>query len=365
MKIKTPYYLIDEKKLLKNLQRIKLIREASTAKVLLATKCFCCPSVFNLMKQYLDGTVSSSVYETKLGSEEFGKETVAYCVGYSKEDIDEIKMYADKIIFNSISQLKMFGVYSKDMESVGLRINPNISYSHFDLANPSRKNSRLGVGNVDDIIDVLHMLDGVMFHFNCENDDFNAFSVMIDYISTNFSEILKDLEWVSLGGGIYFSKENYPVQKFCEKIKSFSKRFNVQVYLEPGESIIDRAGELVTTVVDITNNDCDLAIVDASIEAHMLDLLTYRQSAILSTNGKYKYTVCGRSCLAGDIFGTYKFKDKLNIGDEIRFENALGYSIVKKNWFNGLQMPSIVVKRLDDSLEIIRTFTYNDFRNSI
>jgi carboxynorspermidine decarboxylase len=364
-KIETPYYLIDERKLLRNLKKIKYVRDNSGAKSVLALKCFSTWSVFDLMSKYMDGTTSSSLYEAKLGHEKFGKETHAFSVAYSSDDIKALKNIVDKIIFNSVSQLNMFYSDIKHIK-VGLRINPGISYSHFDLADPSRECSRLGVTSEEEIMSVLDKISGLMFHYNCENDDFKSFSIMLDKIVAKYEKVLSKVEWVSLGGGLYFTKDGYPLDKFCEKLKSFSKEHNVLVYLEPGETAITRSCELVTTILDIVKNVKDIAIVDASIEAHMLDLLIYGTPAkINAKNGKNEYIIAGRSCLAGDIFGKYKLADKLKVGSTVRFADAAGYTIVKKNWFNGLKMPSIVAKRLDGKMEIIKKFLYNDFLKSL
>jgi len=366
MKIETPYYLIDEKKLLKNLKIIGTIREISGAKAVLALKCFSTWCVFDLMKEYLDGTTSSSLFEARLGYEKFGKETHAYCVGYSPKDILQLKKISDKIIFNSASQLKQFYPQVRS-SSLGLRVNPGISYSCFDLADPARKYSRLGVIDKSVLKTHLPLLSGLMFHFNCENDDFENFSRNLDRIGKDYANFLQKIQWVSLGGGLYFTKAGYPVNKFCKKLKEFSKKFEVQIYLEPGESVITDSCELVTRVVDLVHNKIDIAIVDASIEAHMPDLLTYRIPAKIAHDfsGGFKYMVAGRSCLAGDVFGRFNFKIKLKPGSIIRFADAAGYTMVKKNWFNGLVMPSIMVKRLDNSIDVVRKFSYNDFVKSL
>jgi carboxynorspermidine decarboxylase len=366
MELKTPYYLIDESKLLKNLEKIRYLKDTSGTKSLLALKCFSTWSVFNLMNKYMDGVTSSSPYEARLGYEKFGKEVQVYSVAYSIDDIKIIKKYADKIIFNSISQLKMFYNYVRKLK-IGLRINPGVSYSDYDLADPCRKYSRLGVIDEKSIIEVVDLLSGVMFHFNCENDNFKNFCSNLDIISNKYGNLFRKLEWVSLGGGIYFTKDDYPLEKFCKKLKEFSKEFGVQVYLEPGETAVTQSTELVTKILDIIHNKINIAIVDASIEAHMLDLLVYRTNAKIknSDKGQFKYMIAGRSCLAGDIFGIYNFKSPLKVGEIIRIDDAGGYTMVKKNWFNGLQMPSIVVKRLNGSLEIIRSFNYKDFVNNL
>lgn len=364
--VETPYYLIDERQLLKNLKRIEYIKQYCGAKSLLALKCFAAWCVFDLIKKYMDGVTSSSFYEARLGYEKFGKEVHAYSTAYSKENLKKISKFADKIIFNSVAQLENLYPYCRG-KKIGLRINPGVSFSHFDLANPARKFSRLGVIDKESISKVISKISGVMFHFNCENDNFKNLCANIDYISEKYKNLLKRLEWVSLGGGIYFSKENYPLEKFCKKLKEFSDKFNVQVYLEPGESVVSETTELVVRVLDIVRNKINIAIVDASTEAHMLDLLIYRQSAKIknTANGRYKYMVAGNSCLAGDIFGTYNFKSPLKIGDIIRFQDAGGYTMVKKNWFNGLLMPSIAVKRLNGKIDLVRKFNYEDFVNNL
>lgn len=366
MKLKTPYYLIDEKKLLKNLKIIERIKTLSGVKFVLALKCFSSWAVFGLMRQYMDGTTSSSLYEARLGYDKFSKEVHAYCVAYSAQEIKKVSRFADKLIFNSMSQLDKFSSYGKKCE-IGLRVNPLISYSNFDLADPACKYSRLGVTNKTALESKLNSIDGVMLHFNCENDDFSNFSQNLDFIAKKYERVFKALKWVSLGGGFYFSKPGYPVNKFAKKLKEFSDRFNVQVYLEPGESAITDSAELVTTVLDIVRNKMDIAVVDASIEAHMLDLLVYRLNAKMKNNGKgrFKYIIAGRSCLAGDIFGRFGFKQRLKVGSVIRFCDAAGYSMVKKNWFNGLDMPSIAVKRLNGKIELIRAFEYKDFVGSL
>jgi carboxynorspermidine decarboxylase len=366
MKLTTPYYLIDEKKLLRNLQIIQQVRQLSGAKSVLALKCFSTWCVFDLMREYMDGTTSSSLYEARLGFEKFGKETHAYCVGYSEEDVLAVTKFADKIIFNSISQLERYYETAKSAK-LGLRVNPGISHSHFDLADPARKHSRLGVTDRESLEKQIPRLSGLLFHYNCENDDVDAFSQQLDTIGENYGEMLKELEWVSLGGGLYFTKEGYPIEKFSKKLADFASKYKVQVYLEPGESAITGCAELVTSVVDLVHNEIDIAVVDASVEGHMLDLLIYRLSAKVETGdeGIYKYMVAGRSCLAGDVFGTFDFNSKLEIGSEIRFADAAGYTMVKKNWFNGLQMPAIAVRRLDGTIELIRKFDYSDFVDSL
>jgi len=363
--IQTPYYLIDKAKLLRNMEKIALVREKSGAKALLALKCFATWSVFDLMRDYMDGTTSSSLYEVRLGREKFGGETHAYSVAYGDNEIAEVIGHADKIIFNSIGQLDRFADKASGIAR-GLRLNPGMSSSSFDLADPARPFSRLGEWDAARIETVMDRISGFMIHNNCENRDFALFDRMLGEIEERFGGLLSRADWISLGGGIHFTGDDYPVDAFCERLKSFSGRHGVQVYLEPGEAAITRSTTLETTVLDTLNNGKDLAIVDSSIEAHMLDLLIYRESAKVEPNaGPHSIMVCGKSCLAGDIFGEFRFPEPLKVGDRVSFQDAAGYTMVKKNWFNGVGMPSIAVRELDGSVRLVREFSFADYEQSL
>lgn len=363
----TPYYLLDERKLLRNLKVIRRVRTLSGARSVLALKCFSTWSVFGLMRQYLDGTTSSGVYEARLGHEEFGGETHAYSVGFTRGDIRDVRRYADKIIFNSLSQLHALAPEAGPCK-LGLRVNPGFSHSHYDLADPTRKGSRLGVRDGAALREAAGLVSGLMFHINCENAEYESFATMLDRLGREYGDLLAKMEWVSLGGGIAFTTPGYPLAAFCAKLKAFARDHGVQVYLEPGEAAITGAAELVATVLDVVHNETDVAIVDASTEAHMLDVLIYRMNTRLvapSATGTHPVTIAGRSCLAGDVFGQYSLRTPLKPGDVVRFGDAAGYTMVKKNWFNGMPMPAIAVRRLDGTVETVRRFGYKDFKQSL
>jgi carboxynorspermidine decarboxylase len=365
-RLRTPYYLIDETRLLRNLEKIKYVRERSGAKSVLALKCFSTWSVFPLMSKYMDGTTSSSLFEAKLGHERFGGETQAYSVAFSESDVREARTFASKIIFNSTSQLERFYDIAKGI-SIGLRANPGVSHSHYDLADPARKGSRLGVPDKAAIERVADRISGLMFHVNCENASLPDLSKILDHIGREYGALIRKMQWVSLGGGIAFTDEGYPLDVFCDRLRAFARDYGVQVYLEPGDAAVTMAGYLVTQVQDILEHDGSIAIINAAVETHMLDNLIYREDAtiVLPKAGSSRYTVAGNTCLAGDVWGTYDFPDKLAVGDFVIFDNAARYTMVKMNWFNGVQMPSIVVRRLDGSIELVREFAYDDFRSSL
>lgn len=358
--IQTPYYLIDKAQLLPNMEKIAWLRENSGAKALLALKCFATWSVFDMMSEYMDGTTSSSLFEVKLGREKFPGETHAYSVAWKDDEIDEVLANSDKVIFNTVGQLTRFEEVSRN-HTRGLRVNPGVSTSDFDLADPARPFSRLGEHDPVNIEPVVDLISGFMFHNNCENDDFDRFDAMLTSIEQRFGYLIRQMKWISLGGGIHFTGEGYPLEKLADRLKRFADANDVQVYLEPGEAAITKSTTLEVTVLDTLNNGKDLAIVDSSIEAHMLDLLIYRESAKMNESGDHEWMVCGKSCLAGDIFGEFKFPAPLKPGDRLSIQDAAGYTMVKKNWFNGVKMPAIAIRELDGTERLVRDFTYQDF----
>ena len=361
----TPYYLIDKQALQRNLDIMDYVREHSGAKVLLALKCFATWSVFDLMRLHMDGTTSSSLYEVKLGYQKFGGETHAYSVAYADHEIEEVVANCDKIIFNSINQLERYASYAQG-KPMGLRLNPGVSVAGFDLADPARQYSRLGEGDPERILGVIDQIDGVMIHNNCENESLERFDELLAQVEARYGQLLQRLKWVSLGGGISFTTPGYPLEAFCKRLREFAQKYGVQVYLEPGEASIQGAASLEVSVLDIGYNGKHLAVVDSSTEAHMLDLLIYRETAPLGDGeGEHEYMVCGKTCLAGDIFGEGRFRQPLKVGDRISIGDAAGYTMVKKNWFNGVNMPSIAIKEADGSVRVVREFSFDDYVNSL
>ncbi|WP_162906355.1 carboxynorspermidine decarboxylase [Vibrio cholerae] len=366
--LRTPYFMIDEAKLIANLEIAKHLKEISGVKMGLALKCFSTWGVFDIIKPYLDGTTSSGPFEVKLGYETFGGETHAYSVGYSEEDVKEVIDICDKMIFNSQSQLAAYRHLVEGKASLGLRINPGVSYAGQDLANPARQFSRLGVqaDHIDE--SVFDSINGVMFHMNCENKDVDAFIGLLDAISERFGRYLDKLDWVSLGGGVFFTWPGYDVEKLGAALKAFAERHAVQLYLEPGEAIITKTTDLVVTVVDIVENGMKTAIVDSATEAHRLDTLIYKEPASVleaSDKGQHEYVIGACSCLAGDQFCVAKFDEPLQVGQKLHILDSAGYTMVKLNWFNGLKMPSVYCERKNGQIQKINQFGYEDFKRTL
>jgi len=365
MPLATPHYLIDEAALDRNLARVDRLRAASGAKCLMALKAFATWSTFAQIAPHMDGSTSSSLNEVKLGREKFGGETHAYSVAWADHEIDEAIAQADKIIFNSIGQLERFHEKAAHLP-VGLRVNPGVSHSHFDLADPARPYSRLGERDLSRVEAVMDRLSGFMIHCNCENDSFDSFAALLDRFEERLGHLFERIEWVSFGGGIHFTGENYPLDALAARLKAFAEKYRLQVYLEPGDAIVTGTTTLEVSVLDIVHNEKAVAIVDSAVEAHMLDLLVYRESGSVAPDaGPHRYVIAGKSCLAGDEFGEFDFPAPLAVGDRISLLDAGGYTMVKKNWFNGVPMPAIAIRRKNGTVELVRSFDYADYVTSL
>ncbi|GAB3377927.1 carboxynorspermidine decarboxylase [Spongiibacter taiwanensis] len=372
----TPYYLIDESRMQKAMERIRYVEQHSGAKSVLALKCFSTWCAFDFMRPYLAGTTSSSLYEARLGNEKFGGETHGYSVAYSDDEIDEVVRCCDKVIFNSLSQFERFKDRAQ-LVSRGLRLNPRIGYSGYQLSNTVCQYSRLGVTADKLPADIGEQIDGVMLHMNCENHDFTDLCRQINEIERQFGWLLPQLSWLSLGGGVAFTSDGYPLHEFSNRLAELAEKYRLQVYLEPGEASVTQSTSLVVSVLDIVDNGLPTLIVDAGVETHLLDVLVYRFAPALAgatpledgevedavASGKPVYRVSGRTCLAGDVFGTYVFEQPVALGQTLSFTDVASYSMVKKNFFNGIRMPSIHYKNLNGETRIVREFAYEDFRD--
>jgi carboxynorspermidine decarboxylase len=385
----TPYFIIDEVKLKENLAVVEKLKHLSGAKVLLALKCFSTWGAFPVMKDVIDGTTSSGLYETRLGYERFGGETWAYSVAWSAADARDVSKICDKLVFNSERQLAeladlcSFSELGSPRPSIGLRVNPGTSHSPHPLSDPCGQLSRLGVSwerlkllfeeGVTSIGSNVGLVDGLMFHMNCENDDASIVGRQLDIISERCGRILEKVSWVSLGGGMAFTNPGYDVDTLAKHIKEFSSRHgNVQVYLEPGAALLHNTTSLVTTVLDVMPHHPDpqryTLTVDSATEAHHLDCLIFKESPQVknaSSTGSVMCTIAACSCLAGDVFGNVAFDEVPKVGDTIEFLNSGAYTMVKLNWFNGLRMPSIHIRRVNGSVQVLAHFDYSDFERAM
>ena len=368
----TPSYIVDERLLIKNLEKLKSIIDKTGCRILLAQKGFSMFYFYPLIKKYLNGTTASSLYEARLGFEEMGNETHIFNPSYREDEIDEILSMVDHIVFNSFNQWSKYKNIVKSHErdiSCGLRVNPEYSSVETEIYNPTGKFSRFGVTRVNFKEDELDGIDGLHFHALCEQNS-DALEATLVAFEEKFGQYLHGMKWVNFGGGHHITRDDYDVEKLINCINHIKNKYNVEVYLEPGEAVALNTGFLVTEVLDTIYNEMDILLVDTSAACHMPDVIEMPYRPFIINSGMpnekaYTYKLGGPTCLAGDVIGDYSFDNPINIGDKLIFTDMAHYSMVKNNTFNGINLPAIAVYTEKDGVKVIRSFKYEDFRNRL
>lgn len=366
--IPSPCYVLEEAKLIRNLELMKRVQDESGVRIILALKGFSMWSCFDIVKRYLHGATASSVWEARLAAE-MGKEVHAYAPAYKPADIDALQSLVNHISFNSLLQWQRYRDQLSGT-SMGLRINPEHQEAATPLYDPAAPGSRLGI-RASELEGVdLTGIEGFHCHNLCECDSF-ATARTLEAIEQRFAKWLPSLKWLNLGGGHLMTREGYDVDHLIATLKAFKARYpHLDVILEPGSAVAWQTGPLIAEVVDVVNNEGDIAILDISATAHMPDVLEmpYRPTILHAGMPGEKASdvkLGGNSCLAGDVIDVYSFDATLKVGDRLQFEDMMHYTMVKTTFFNGVEHPAIAILRQDGSVDVVRRFTYEDFKSRL
>ena len=369
--VKSPCYVLDEKRLRRNMEILSDIQQKTGVKIICALKGYSFWRSFPIIAEYLPGATASSLNEARLAKEEMGKEVHVFAPAYEDGEIDQILSLADHITFNSFSQWTRFK--DKALQagvSCGIRVNPQYSTVETDLYNPCGKFSRLGVTEAEFKPELLDGIDGLHFHALCEQDA-DALEGVLTAFERHFGRFLPQMKWVNFGGGHHITRKDYHRDQLVELLNGFKARHpHLQVIMEPGEAIGWQTGELVANVVDIVHNEMDIAILNVSVSAHMPDCLEmpYRPNvtgADLPGVKKFTYKLTGNTCLAGDQLGDFSFDKPLQVGDKIIFEDMIHYTMVKTTFFNGVRHPNIGMFDMDGKFHLLHEFTYEQFKDKL
>jgi carboxynorspermidine decarboxylase len=375
-RVPSPCFVVDEAAVEANLKILKRVQDESGAKILMALKAF---SMFNLapmISRYLKGTCASGLNEARLGREEFGGEVHTFSAAYTENDLREILKISDHVVFNSFGQWQRFqpliqaARQTRPELEFGLRVNPMHSEGAVPIYDPCAPGSRLGIPKDAFAGQSLEGISGLHFHTLCEQE-YAPLDRTLSAVEQQFGDWLPSLKWVNFGGGHHITREDYDVDALIQRIIAFQKKYDVQVYMEPGEAIAIHTGVLVAEVLDLTYNQMDLAILDTSATCHMPDTLEMPYRAEIFEAGEkdekpYSYRLGGQTCLAGDVMGDYSFDQPLRIGQRLVFDDMAHYTMVKTSTFNGIGLPAIAVWNSNtDELRIVKQFAYEDFRNRL
>ncbi len=368
--IPTPFYIVYEDRLRRNLSLINRVEKEAGVNIIMAFKANALWRTFLIVREYNRDFTASSLNELKLGNEELGGEAHVYCPVYTDMTIDEFLARASHLTFNSLHQWEKYGAKAIAAGvSPGLRVNPQCSVIDTEIYNPALPGSRFGVtaeqlgGNLPEGIEGLH------FHALCESSSYDLAKVL-EAFEAQFGCYFKQLKWVNFGGGHLMTREGYDVEHLIYILKDFRARYPwLKVVMEPGSAFTWRTGDLITEVLDVVENQgIKTAIIDASFACHMPDCLEmpYKPAiteSVTPADGLPVYRLGGNSCLSGDYVGDWAFPRDLEPGDRLTLEDMNHYTTVKTNMFNGIQHPAIVLCNSDGDCEYLRQFDYQDYKN--
>ena len=378
----SPAYVVDLGRLRHNLTILDHVQKRSGAKILMALKAFAMWSVFPLIRETLHGVCASSPWEARLGREEFGREVHSFAAAFKESDVVELLSISNHLVFNSFNQLERFRPLwerEKGRVSIGLRVNPGHSEGHTAIYDPCAPSSRLGIPYSEFALRLrsgdeggcaLSGVEGLHFHTLCEQL-FEPLERTAKAFEEKFGRFLPQMKWLNLGGGHHITREGYDIDGLVELVKYFKEKYNLEVYLEPGEAVAIGTGILAGEVLDIVHNEMDIAILDISATCHMPDILEmpYRPGITGGFDPGEKvhtYRLGGPSCLAGDIIGDWSFEQPLKVGDRLAFEDMSHYTMVKTTTFNGIRHPHICTWEPETGeLKVVRSFDYQDFKGRL
>jgi len=369
----TPAFMIDEGQLKQSAAFVGQVVSRAEARVVYALKAFANGRMLKILAQHVDGFAASSLYEARIARDliQQGGSVHITTPGFRADEIETIARTCDFIAFNSTGQWERFGRMASRFSQCGLRVNPQLSLVRDDRYNPSRRSSKLGVP-LHDLVAIareqrerLTGLSGLHFHTNCDSSDFNGLLATVQRLESSVPDLLASMEWINIGGGYLFDEAgDGDLGSFYEAVGLLRQNFGLRVFIEPGAAIVRKAGFLVSSVLDIfESEDKKIAVLDTTVN-HMPEVFEYQYAPDVfgdCENGDFEYILAGCSCLAGDVFGEYSFREPLEIGSRVVFTNVGAYTLVKAHMFNGINLPNIYVLTEDGEFVLMKSFTYEDF----
>lgn len=360
----TPTFVIDETAIIDCLNVLNQLKTQSGCKLLYSVKALPLSFVLEIVKPHVDGFSVSSLFEARLANEILAGNGSLHLTtpGIRTDEIAELSKLCSHISFNSLSQHQRYADEIQAQTSIGLRINPKLSFLDDDRFDPCRQHSKLGA-DINTVKPYLKHVQGIHLHNVFSATDVSSLLKTLDKVQRDLGEHLAKLRWINLGGGYLFNQID-DLAPLIKRTKQLKSTFDIEVYIEPGKALVGHAGHLISTVLDCFISDGKaIAILDTSIN-HNPEVFEYQRRPEChehDVNGRHAVILAGCTCLAGDVFGEYLFNKPLNIGDKIVFKNLGAYSLIKANRFNGYNLPDIVVAK-HNQLHQIKHYSYQDYR---
>lgn len=367
--VKSPCYVVEESLIRENMRLIKSVAEESGAEIIMAFKAFALWKLFDITREYIPCSTASSLNEARMAFEKLGSKPHTYAPIYREDEIEQIAGVSSHITFNSLRQYEKYGAMCREKGvSCGLRINPEHSDVETDLYNPCAPGSRLGITAAQLGDELPEGIEGLHFHTLCESTSYEL-EETLNVVEMRFGHLLKSVKWINFGGGHLMTRKGYNTEHLVSVIRKFRERHpGLHVIMEPGSAHMWRTGVLVSRVQDIVENGgIKTAILDVSFACHMPDCLEMPYQPFIigaeksEENGENCYRMGGNSCLSGDFVGYWKFDHELKEGEMIVFEDMNHYTNVKTTMFNGISHPSVVLRRMDGTLVILREYSFEDY----
>lgn len=377
----TPYYIVYESKLRRNLAILSDVRRRADVEIIMALKANALWKTFDVIAENFPDSTASSLNEMRLSNDYLGGKVHTYCPVYTDSTFPRFLEGSSHITFNSVALYNRFRPqiekwntqHPENHVSPGLRVNPRCSVIETDIYNPCVPGSRFGV-NAKDLPALPHGIEGLHFHALCESTSYDLEKVL-DAMVSQFGHILPHIKWLNMGGGHLMTRKDYDIEHLIGLLNRIHTLYpGLKLIMEPGSAFTWQTGDLVTEVLDIVEDaGIRTAIVDASFACHMPDVLempyqpeikeAYPNKELKSTEG-FDYRLGGNSCLSGDFAGPWKFRTPIKPGDRLTLCDMNHYTTVKTNMFNGVQHPDIYWQPAEDtSPRLLRHYSYEDYRD--
>ena len=369
--ITTPAFVYEDAFIVSRCEHLKEIADKANCRLLYSIKALTLPWVLDLIKPYVHGFSTSSLFEASTARNVLAAEGTVHLTtpGLRPNQIGKISEICDYISFNTVSQwLRHKDDVAKDLE-IGLRVNPEVSFLDDPRYDPCRADSKLGI-SAHAIKEAFgtrspasHGISGLLFHNNCNSPDFQEVLVSVQKLEMQLDQVLAGLRWINLGGGYLFDKDSTNHDAFYEAVSRLQKRYGLEVYIEPGSAFVRDAGFLVSTVLDLIESDGrSIAVLDTTVN-HLPESFEYewRPDVLMDVEGgQYPYIIAGSTCLAGDVFGEYAFNNPLDIGSTVVMYGVGAYNLVKAHTFNGVPLPSIYALGANGEVDLMHEFTLEE-----